>query len=63
MPITVRQIESIIRMGEAHARMHLRPSVNQSDIDVGINLVLSNFIAGLSNRQALRAKTIFKKYM
>jgi DNA replication licensing factor MCM2 len=34
IPITVRHIESIIRMAEAHARMHLRDFVRDDDVNM-----------------------------
>ena len=36
MPIAVRHLESIIRMSEAHAAMHLRQYVNDDDVDTAI---------------------------
>ena len=36
MPIAVRHLESMIRMAEAHAAMHLREYVNDDDIDMAI---------------------------
>jgi DNA replicative helicase MCM subunit Mcm2 (Cdc46/Mcm family) len=36
MPIAVRHLESIIRMSEAHAAMHLREYVQEQDIDTAI---------------------------
>ena len=36
MPIAVRHLESMIRMAEAHAAMHLREYVNDDDIDTAI---------------------------
>ena len=33
MPIAVRHLESIIRMAEAHAMMHLREHVSDDDVD------------------------------
>jgi DNA replication licensing factor MCM2 len=36
MPIAVRHLESIIRMSEAHARMHLREFISNDDIDTAI---------------------------
>jgi len=40
--ITVRHIESLIRMAEAHARMHLR-DVREEDIDVAISILLESY--------------------
>jgi DNA replication licensing factor MCM2 len=42
--IGARHIESIIRMSEAHARMHLRDIVRDDDVDVAISLMLESFI-------------------
>ena len=36
MPIAVRHLESIIRMSEAHAAMHLRTYVSDDDVDTAI---------------------------
>ena len=44
IPIAVRHIESLIRMSEAHAKLHLRDEVNTSDIDIAIDLLLDSFI-------------------
>ena len=39
MPIAVRHLESLIRMSEAHARMHLREYVSDDDINMAIKWV------------------------
>lgn len=44
MPVAVRHLESMIRMSEAHARMHLRATVEAADIDIAIRLMLESFI-------------------
>lgn len=44
IPITVRHIESIIRCSEAHARMHLRDAVGDSDVNVAIQTIIDSFI-------------------
>lgn len=44
IPITVRHVESIVRMSEAHARMHLRDVVRSDDIDLAIRVMLESFI-------------------
>jgi len=41
----VRHIESIIRMSEAHARMHLRDYVNEDDVNMSIRIMLESFIS------------------
>ena len=40
----MRHIESIIRMSEAHARMHLREIVRDEDVNVAISVMLEGFI-------------------
>ena len=40
----MRHIESIIRIAEAHARMHLREYVHNDDVDMAIRVVLESFI-------------------
>lgn len=45
MGIAVRHIESIIRMAEAHAKIHLREFVLDEDIDLAINVMLESFIS------------------
>ena len=44
IPITVRHIESMIRMAEAHARMHLREYVSEDDVNMAIRVMLESFI-------------------
>uniref|UniRef100_A0A8C4RB68 DNA replication licensing factor MCM2 n=1 Tax=Eptatretus burgeri TaxID=7764 RepID=A0A8C4RB68_EPTBU len=44
VPITVRHIESMIRMAEAHARMHLRDYVREDDVNMAIRVMLESFI-------------------
>merc|ERR1711962_1462727 len=44
IPITVRHIESMIRMAEAHARMHLREYVSEDDVNMAIRIMLESFI-------------------
>ncbi|KAK9806187.1 hypothetical protein WJX72_004703 [[Myrmecia] bisecta] len=63
MPIAVRHLESVIRMSEAHAAMHLRAFVNDKDVDAAIRVLLESFIATqkMSVQKALRKK--FKKYI
>ena len=56
VPIAVRHIESIMRMAEAHAKMHRRDYVRDDDMDVSIRMMLESFIVAqkFSVRRALR---------
>nr|CCC95386.1 unnamed protein product [Trypanosoma congolense IL3000] len=42
--ITVRHMESVIRLSEAHARLHLRDFVRDEDVNAAISLFLRCFI-------------------
>uniref|UniRef100_A0A3Q3EPI7 DNA replication licensing factor MCM2 n=1 Tax=Labrus bergylta TaxID=56723 RepID=A0A3Q3EPI7_9LABR len=44
IPITVRHIESMIRMAEAHAKIHLRDYVVEDDVNMAIRVMLESFI-------------------
>jgi len=44
MPITVRHIESMIRMAEANARIHLREYVQEDDVNMAIRMMLESFV-------------------
>jgi len=58
IPIAVRHLESLIRMSEAHARMHLRATVIDEDIDVAIRVLLEGFVQSqrLSAQKQLRRR-------
>ena len=45
VPIAVRHIESIMRMAEANAKIHLREYVREDDIDAAIEVMLTSFIS------------------
>ncbi|KAI9505952.1 DNA replication licensing factor MCM2 [Coemansia spiralis] len=63
VPITVRHIEAMVRLAEAHARMHLRDYVRNDDVEVAIRVALEGFITAqkLSVMRSLRRK--FSKYL
>ena len=44
IPITVRHIESLIRIAEAHAKIHLRDYVVDEDVNMAIRVMLESFI-------------------
>jgi len=45
IPITVRHIESMIRMAESHAKIHLRDYVNEEDVNMAMRVMLESFIS------------------
>ena len=44
VPITVRHIQSMIRIAEANANMHLREFVHEDDVNMAIRVMLESFI-------------------
>ncbi|CAA2977885.1 DNA replication licensing factor MCM2 [Olea europaea subsp. europaea] len=63
VPIAVRHIESMIRMSEAHARMHLKQHVTQEDVDMAIRVLLDSFISTQKFGVQKALQKSFKKYM
>ena len=63
LPIGVRHMESIIRMSEAHAKMHLRNVVIDSDINTAIEMVLMSFLASQKYAVAKGLERKFNKYL
>lgn len=63
VPMTMRHVEAMIRMSEAHAKMHLRTEVNDKDVDIAIRIMLSSFIDSqkINVAQEMRAK--FRKFL
>ncbi|KAH9302023.1 hypothetical protein KI387_013606, partial [Taxus chinensis] len=63
VPIAVRHIESMIRMSEAHARMHLRTYVAEEDVDMAIRVLLDSFISTQKYGVQKALQKSFKKYI
>jgi DNA replication licensing factor MCM2 len=62
-PITVRHLESMIRMAEASAKMALREYVRADDIDLAIEVAVGSFVSAqkLSIKKTLqRVRILFK---
>lgn len=62
IPIAVRHIESLVRMSEAHAKIHLRDEVNAEDIDVAIELLTDSFIQSQKYSVGRQLLKKFEKY-
>lgn len=62
-PITVRHLESMIRMSEASAKMALREYVRADDIDLAIEVAVGSFVSAqkLSIKKTLQRG--FRKYL
>eukprot|EP00347_Sterkiella_histriomuscorum_P014795 403359496 len=62
IPIAVRHIESVLRMAEAHAKIHLREYVRSDDIDVAIEMLLESFLQSQKLSVARQLAKRFEKY-
>ncbi|KOC63500.1 DNA replication licensing factor Mcm2 [Habropoda laboriosa] len=63
LPITVRHIESIIRMAEASAKMHLRDHVQENDINLAIRMMLDSFVETQKYSVMKSMRATFQKYL
>ncbi|XP_012152928.1 DNA replication licensing factor Mcm2 [Megachile rotundata] len=63
LPITVRHIESIIRMAEASAKMHLRDHVQESDVNLAIRMMLDSFVETQKYSVMRSMRQTFQKYL
>jgi DNA replication licensing factor MCM2 len=60
--MTVRHVESCVRMAEAHAKMHLREFVTAEDVNMAIQVMLDSFISAQKFSVARQLKKRFFKY-
>lgn len=63
LPITVRHIESVIRMAESSARMHLRDVILDSDVNLAMSMMLESFIDAQKYSVLKRMRSVFQKYL
>ncbi|KAJ3020773.1 MCM DNA helicase complex subunit [Thoreauomyces humboldtii] len=63
IPITVRYLESIVRMSESFARMHLRDFVRQDDVDRAISVTVKSFISSQKYSVKRQMEKAFDKYL
>ena len=61
--ITVRHIESLIRIAESHARIHLRDYVRDDDVDTAISMLLESFLQSQKYAVARQLGKRFSKYL
>merc|ERR1719500_47002 len=63
IPITVRHIESMIRMAESHAKMHLREFVSEDDVNMAMRVMLESFIDTQKYSVMKNMKRNFSRYL
>ncbi|KAI6026128.1 MCM-domain-containing protein [Pisolithus microcarpus] len=62
-PITIRHLESMIRMAEASAKMSLREYVRSDDIDVAISVAVGSFVSAQKMSIKKTLERGFRKYL
>ncbi|KAF9451935.1 MCM-domain-containing protein [Macrolepiota fuliginosa MF-IS2] len=62
-PITVRHLESMIRMSEASAKMALREYVRSDDIDLAIEVAVGSFVSAQKMSIKKTLQRGFRKYL
>jgi DNA replication licensing factor MCM2 len=62
IPIAVRHIESVIRMSEAFAKLHLRDYVRSTDVDMAIEMLLESFLQSQKLSVSRQLSKKFEKY-
>lgn len=63
IPISVRHIEGMLRMSEAHAKIHLREYVRSEDVDVAIKMLLESFLQSQKSSIASALRPKLTKYL
>jgi len=63
MPMTVRHLESILRLAEASAKMHLRETVTEDDCNMAIRVTLNTFISSQKHSLGQQMRKVFHKYL
>ena len=63
IPIAVRHVESIIRMSESFARMHLREIVRDDDVNLAIRVMLDSFISSQKYSVQRNLRRSFHRYL
>lgn len=63
LPITVRHIESMIRMAESFAKMHLREFVHDEDVNMAVRMMLESFVETQKYSVMKSMKQVFQRYL
>ena len=63
VPVTVRQVDAIIRLSEAHAKLCLRDHVREEDVNMAIRVIVSSFVSTQKFSISKQMERVFSKYM
>lgn len=61
--IAVRHLESLLRIAESHAKMHLRDHVRSDDIDLAIKVMLESFLQSQKYSISKNLRKKFSQYL
>lgn len=61
--ISVRHIESVLRMAEAHAKIHLRDYVRAEDTNFAMNMMIESFLQSQKNSVKIPLRKRLNKYL
>ncbi|GFE54878.1 DNA replication licensing factor [Babesia ovis] len=61
-PLTLRHIESVIRIAEANAKMRLSNQLNSSDVDMAIATLLESYISSQRHSVACKLAKEYSRY-
>ncbi|ORM41744.1 DNA replication licensing factor MCM2 [Babesia sp. Xinjiang] len=61
-PLTLRHIESVIRISEANAKMRLSSQLNSSDVDLAIATLLESYISSQRHSVACKLAREYSRY-
>lgn len=61
--IVTRHLESLIRMSQASARIHLRNIVSDQDLDIAIGIMLNTFIETQRHNTQKQLRKTFQRYL
>ncbi|KAJ3265850.1 MCM DNA helicase complex subunit [Chytriomyces hyalinus] len=63
IPITVRYLESMVRMAESFAKMQLRDSVRQEDMDRAMGVMIRSFVGAQKHSVKTSMQRTFDRYL
>lgn len=63
IPVTVRQVDAVIRMAEAHAKLHLRDYVRDDDVNMAIRVMITSFVETQKFSIAKQMQRVFSQYL
>ena len=63
VPVTVRQVDAIVRLSEAHAKLCLRDHVRNEDVNMAIRVIVRSFVSTQKFSIMKQMEKVFAKYI